>query len=133
MSKQPQRVKPTQLRAILDGLPESDTIRREIETLANQLLNEGRAITAADARQLRDIAEIELRALETRHMANAFRADGDPKGWASSLKALDGYTALKRGLLRDLKLTRMTAVSVQTPASARKQDAKSAEGWKGVL
>ncbi|PWK32569.1 hypothetical protein [Pseudomonas sp. OV226] len=127
------RVKPTELRAILDGLPDKPEIKRQIERLANQLLVAGREITATDARQLRDIAELELRALETRQIADALKAEGDLKGWASALKALDGYTALKRGLLRDLKLTRITAVVTTAPASERKQDSKSARGWEGVL
>lgn len=127
------RVKPTELRAVLEGLPESQEVKRQIERLANQLVAEGRDLTATDARQLRDIAELELRAAETRQIANLFRDAGDLKGWASALKSLDGYAALKRGLLRDLKLTRMTTVKTTTPSTERKHDSKAAKGWEGVL
>lgn len=127
------RVKPTELRAVLEGLPESQEVKRQIERLANQLVAEGRDLTATDARQLRDIAELELRAAETRQIANLFRDAGDLKGWASALKSLDGYAALKRGLLRDLKLTRMTTVTTTTPSTERKHDSKAAKGWEGVL
>ncbi|MFR0693458.1 hypothetical protein ACLUTX_28970 [Enterobacterales bacterium AE_CKDN230030158-1A_HGKHYDSX7] len=127
------RVKPTELRAVLEGLPESQEVKRQIERLANQLVAEGRDLTATDARQLRDIAELELRAAETRQIANLFRDAGDLKGWASALKSLDGYAALKRGLLRDLKLTRMTTVTTITPSTERKHDSKAAKGWEGVL
>lgn len=132
-SRAKKRAKPTEIRAILDGLPDSPEVRRQIERLANQLVADGREITATDARQLRDIAELELRAIETRQIADAFKAGSDLNGWAKALKALDGYTALKRGLLRDLKLTRMTAITTTTPASERKHDSKSAKGWEGVL
>lgn len=127
------RIKPTELRAVLEGLPESQEVKRQIERLANQLVAEGRDLTATDARQLRDIAELELRAAETRQIANLFRDAGDLKGWASALKSLDGYAALKRGLLRDLKLTRITTVTTTTPSTERKHDSKAAKGWEGVL
>ncbi|WP_410922046.1 hypothetical protein [Pseudomonas aeruginosa] len=132
-SRTKQRAKPAEIRAILEGLPESQEVKRQIERLANQLVAEGRDLTATDARQLRDIAELELRAAETRQIANLFRDAGDLKGWSSALKSLDGYAALKRGLLRDLKLTRMATLTTTTPSTERKHDSKAAKGWEGVL
>lgn len=130
--KKPKKVNAEVLNTIIDDLDLTPPILQLITDIVSQLLAV-RELTTADLRQCRDLVELELRTNETKEMASIARMQGDLAAWGRALKMLDGYAGMRRGLMRDLKLTRITTMQPATPAAERKHDAKAASGWTGIL
>lgn len=123
-------VKSVALNDVFEGLELTPTIRQQMTAVIGQLAKV-KELTPADVRQCRELVELETRTNETKLMAAMARESGDLSSWAKALKMLDGFSQLRRGLMRDMKLTRQTALA--TPASDRKQDQKAASDWEGIL
>jgi hypothetical protein len=117
---------------IVDELELTPPIERLIRDVVSQLMTV-RELTTSDMRQCRDLVELELRTNETKEMASIARMQGDLAAWGRALKMLDGYAGMRRGLLRDLKLTRITTMQPTTTSTERKHDQKAASEWSGIL
>jgi hypothetical protein len=117
----------SELTAQLKTLTSSSSITAEILAVAKDIGgSHGRGLMAADMAQLRDLAVVSQR-IETvgGRLDGLFEAD--PKLWISAWSKLQNDNTLRRGLLRDLKCTRM---------SRGASDKDSSEGlgeWEGVL
>jgi hypothetical protein len=123
-------IKSIALNDVFAGLELTPEIRQQMTAVVGQLAKV-KELTPADVRQCRELVELETRTNETKLMAAMAREGGDLSSWAKALKMLDGFAMLRRGLMRDMKLTRQTALA--TPASDRKQDQKAASDWEGIL
>lgn len=131
MTKTKKSISPA-LKIIAEGLDLTPAIERLIADVVVQL-SAVRELTTADIRQCRDLAELEIRTNETKEMAAIARGMNDLPAWGRALKMLDGYAGMRRGLLRDLRLTRIMNIAPTTPASDRKHDQKAASEWAGIL
>jgi hypothetical protein len=131
--------KPTPLRAVetrrdlawIDDVPQAS--RTEVRELAAHLLEAGGTLTPADALQLTEYGRVAAEMRDAEELRRAALAEGDTKSWLALGRKLDACRTTQRGLLRDLRLTRNTAVSQDTKAAARKLAQRSGAGWEGVI
>jgi len=131
--------KPTPLRAVetrsdlawLDAVPASS--RTEVRELAAHILESGGTLSPADALQLSEYGRVSAEMRDAEELRQAALAAGDTKEWLAISRKLDACRTTQRGLLRDLRLTRNTAVAQDTKAAARKLAERSGADWQGIL
>jgi hypothetical protein len=131
--------KPTPLRAVetcrdlawIDDVPPAS--RTEVRELALHILESGGTLTPADALQLTEYGRLSQEMRDAEALCRASLEEGDTKTWLALKRKVDSARALQRGLLRDLRMTRNTAVSTDTKAAAKKLAERSGASWEGVL
>lgn len=125
--------KPPDLRTILPDIVVSGHVQAEIKRIVGYLHSTAGEVTATDIAQLRELAAITNRQRDAEKMAEEAKVSGDVDAWLKLCRVLDGLTSQRRGLLRDLKLTRnMQAESAET-ANQRKAQQRSGDKWEGIL
>ena len=117
--------------AWIDDVPSAS--RGEVRELATHILESGGTLTPADALQLTEYGRISAELQDAETLRRAALEDGDVKGWLAISRKMDTSRVAQRGLLRDLRLTRNTAVSTDTKAAARKLAERSGASWEGIL
>jgi hypothetical protein len=115
-----------QLVADLKGLNVTSEVESEVVAIALDIGGiGGRGLTASDAAQLRDLAVVSMRINSV-----APRLDGifetDPKLYCQVLSKHQNDSTIRRGLLRDLKATRLSR-------GASRDESEDVTAWTGVV
>jgi hypothetical protein len=118
---------------LLNGLRLSPAVSAEVLRVATYLHRTAGSISPADASQLRELAAITQRQEDASTMADNARSQGDADAWGKLCRLLDGLTSQRRGLLRDLKLTRNMQVESPDTVVQRKAKQRSGGKWSGIL
>jgi hypothetical protein len=106
-------------------------VQKEVATLVEQIRAAKREITPTDRLQLRDYALACTQSRNARRMSSLIT--DDVVAYGRMIKIVESAETLKRGLLRDLKLTRLTTAVEATPAAVTKLNQKSGSTWTGVI
>jgi hypothetical protein len=117
--------------AWIDAVPAAS--RAEVRELAGHILESGGTLTPADALQLTEYGRLAQEMRDAEELRRVALEEGDVKAWLALGRKMDASRAIQRGLLRDLRLTRNTAVSQDTKAAAKKLAERSGASWEGVL
>ena len=107
--------------------------RDEVRALAGHILESGGVLSPADAMQLTEYGRIAAELRDADELRRAALREGDTKSWLALGRKMDASRSAARALLRDLRLTRNTAVSQDTKAAAKKLAERSGAGWTGLL
>ena len=117
--------------AWIENVPSSS--RDEVRALADHILESGGVLSPADALQLTEHGRIAAEILDADELRRAALREGDTKAWLALGRKMDASRSAARGLLRDLRLTRNTAVSQDTKAAAKKLAERSGANWTGII
>lgn len=120
-----------QLGQLLKDMDLEKRVYREVVEVGKQVAADNDGLAATDLAQLRDLAEISQRIADGNGIAKRVK-ESDPDQWAKILTKVQGDTALRRGLLRDLKATKMS----RTAGSGNSNSKKKPDGggdWEGIL
>jgi hypothetical protein len=121
-----------QLEEILAGMTVSPATKDEVGRISRQMTEIGQ-ITAGDRKQLREYASLATR-MEMTDTFIAAAVGGDPKVFLKLSQSRDAQAVLLRGIMRDMKVTRIAAAPKTTEtAAAKKADQKSGSTWEGIL
>jgi hypothetical protein len=118
---------------VLDGMTVAASVRAEVVAMAAQLASL-KPLTPADRKALREYAAVSGVMAGIDRMISSAEVAGDANGYLKLVRSRIDHVTLLRGLMRDMKLSRMASVSATTEsASKRKADQKSGSAWEGVL
>ena len=117
--------------AWIDAVPAP--ARDEVRALAGHILESGGVLSPADALQLTEYGRIAAELRDADELRRAALREGDTKAWLALGRKMDASRSAARALLRDLRLTRNTAVSQDTKAAAKKLAERSGAGWTGLI
>jgi len=112
--------------------PGAQAFKGEIIELAKQLEASNGALSPTDLSQLRDYLQVSIRINQAQQVANKALQVTDLATWTKCMRILDGQTVLKRGLLRDMKMTRASKTS-STDTASEKKAKKGGADWKGLI
>jgi hypothetical protein len=112
--------------------PGAQVFKGEIIELAKQLEASNGALSPTDLSQLRDYLQVSIRINQAQQVANKALQVTDLATWTKCMRILDGQTVLKRGLLRDMKMTRASKTS-STDTASEKKAKKGGADWKGLI
>lgn len=129
----PSRGTPPDLRTILSDIRVNHSVKKEIKRIVMYLYEATGEVTGPDIAQIRELAAISGRQRDAEQMAAEAKDAGDVDGWMRLCRILDGLTTQRRGLMRDLRVTRMTQTEGGESASEKKARQKSGSKWSGIL
>jgi len=111
---------------------EAKSFQGEIIELAKQLEASNGALSPTDLSQLRDYLQVSIRINQAQQVANKALQVTDLATWTRCMRLIDGQTVLKRGLLRDMKMTRASKTT-STDSATEKKAKKGGADWKGLI
>ena len=118
---------------VFEGLEVGTQALEEARSIARQVQEADGKISPADASQLRELAVLLQRQEDAAKLGKAALDSGDAKTWLDFTRMGEHLTTSKRGLLRDLKVTRFFKPGGEVKASTIKADQKSGKAWLGVI
>jgi hypothetical protein len=121
-----------ELEEVLAGMKVSAATKDEVRRISKQMTEVGQ-ITAGDRKQLREYASLATR-MEMTDEIIIKAMGGDPKVFLRLSQSRDAQAVLLRGIMRDMKVTRIAAAPKTTESAAsKKADQKSGSDWEGIL
>jgi len=75
---------------------------------------------------------VSIRINQAQVVANKALRSDDLSTWTRCMRILDGQTVLKRGLLKDMKMTR-SSKTTNTDSATEKKSKKGGADWKGLI
>ena len=118
---------------IFDGLDVGPQAMAEVQNIARQIKEVDGQLSPADASQLRELAVLLQRQTDAADFAKAAKDVGDAKEWLNFTRMGEHLTTSKRGLLRDLKVTRFFKPLGSDKVADQKANQKSGKSWQGVI
>lgn len=114
---------------ILSDLDLSDAVLNEMRPILEQAGD----LSGADITQARELADIIQRQADIRELQAEAKAGGDTAQWLSLGRLFDATSTTKRGLLRDMNMTRSSTSTDASSKVAAKAQGKAGVDWEGIL